>query len=98
MDHDLSLSHVQPRIPCVKHPKSSHIPEELAVFVSPQDLLPVLLQNLLLGSWNPQMLRLASREISLLTMLRLGGNPEPRNPPGPKVKPLGNHGNSRAKR
>lgn len=36
-----------------------------------KDLLPVLLQNLLLGSWSPQMVRLASREISLLTMLLL---------------------------
>jgi hypothetical protein len=58
-------SHFKPRIP-------SETPAFFGTFRSCQDLLPVLLQNLLLGSWSAQMVRLASREISLLTMLRLG--------------------------
>lgn len=37
-----------------------------------KDLCPVLLQNLLMACWHPEAVRLAAREISLLTSLRLG--------------------------
>ena len=36
-----------------------------------KDLLPVLLQNLLMACWHPEAVQLAAREISLLTSLHL---------------------------
>eukprot|EP00438_Fugacium_kawagutii_P000898 Skav225784 [mRNA] locus=scaffold2147:24333:29292:+ [translate_table: standard] len=37
------------------------------------DLVPVLLQNVLLALWSPEMVAMAAREIGLLTLLHRGG-------------------------